>query len=614
MLLWKNAILSCSVLVITVCLHGNAGAGSAVRLLMAEETTEAAVLPGFSEGAWRDLVQLVWDRDAERLVRRQYRVWDPLASHGYDLSWLPDDPAVDRIKNVDGSVSGSGSLVWREKGAASYDANAAVARFTGILISGAAGGTGRYLHRSGASYRGSWKQGLMHGYGRLQLPNGDEYAGVFHAGKRHGNGVYIDSTGIVYEGGFAAGLRDGIGRIRIGEGPPFRAIWRAGNEVEGSRVVPAGAAQAALLLAQYENAENIVAGLVVDRRQIIDPVAEIHVLGYASQASGEGLKVMPDNARLLDVWRGKVPIQISPDERNSASADLSFLGPAEYYKPVPFILDLGNLSGETVRVAGGYIEVSRSVSDREPAVQVDGPTPGLCGGSGFTTSFDIQNFGWSDMAEVKINGAIATENEVFFDLPLKQFENIAEVQHVDYAQFFEKFGIDQAVPLECDVEEAGACQEAIRQNPSLKPFADAVTVDYGSLVVPFRGEVAYDWAAADGVTHAKTSRFELDFEIGYIPSMAECGEGGMEEGRFRKPFMLKADGENYRVPIQLADDVPPGVTARWRLQIDSDMTAVHDFRIVLQLADGRDVSTRPVNLTYFKPRPQPKDVTVSDQD
>lgn len=597
-----RAMLACAVLAIAISFSGKADAGSAVRLVAVEETTEAAVLPGFSAGAWRDLVQLVWDRHEKRLVRRNYRVWDPLAAHGYALTWLTDDVAADR----DGTVSGSGQLVWREKGAASYDTRAAVARFAGTLTAGRAEGRGVYLHRAGATYRGNWKNGLMDGHGRLQLPNGDEYAGFFQGGRRHGNGLYIGRTGIVYEGGFAAGLRDGMGRIRIDEGPAFHARWQAGNEIEGSRVMPADPVQAALLLVRYDNAANIEAGLVVDRRQVIDPVADVQALGYTSQAAGDGLKVLPDNARLFDVWRGRVPIQITQDERFSVITELSFLGPIEYYQPAPFILDLSNLSEETVRIAGGYIDVSRSVSDREPAVQVDGPRPGSCQGPGFTTAFDVQNFGWSDMSKVKVTGTIADKGKVVFELPVQEFEKIAELQHVDYAPFFKQFGIDDQVQLECDSETAGACQTAVKQHPSLKAFADIVTVDSGSFVVPYHGEIAYEWAGADGETHTKTSTFDLDFQIGFIPSMSECGEGGTEEGKFRKPFKLKTDGENYRVPLQLADDIPPGVTGRWRVQIESDMSAVHDFRIVLQLADGRDVVTRPVNLTYFKPRPQPE--------
>ncbi|MCY1669020.1 hypothetical protein [Rhizobium sp. SL86] len=598
----ESAMLVYAVLAVATSLSGSANAGSAVRLAAAKETAEATVLPGFSAGAWRDLVQLVWDRHEKRLVRRNYRVWDPLAAQGYALTWLADDVTADR----DGTVTGSGRLVWREKGAASYDKSAAVARFIGTLIEGHAEGQGVYLHRAGASYRGSWKNGLMDGHGRLQLPNGDEYAGFFQSGKRHGNGVYIGRTGIVYEGGFAAGLRDGMGRIRIGDGPALYARWQAGNEVEGSRVMPADPGQVELLLAKYDNAANIEAGLVVDRRQVIDPVADVQALGYTSQASGEVLKVLPDNARLFDVWRGRVPIQITQDERFSVITELSFLGPIEYYQPTPFILDLSNLSEETVRIAGGYIDVSRSVSDREPAVQVDGPFPGACQGPEFTTAFDVQNFGWSDMSKVKVTGTLAVKDKVLFELPLQAFEKIAELQHVDYAPFFKQFGIEDQVALECDRETIGACQKAIKEHPSLEKFAEIVTVDYGSFVVPYHGEIAYEWADANGETHMKTSSFDLSFQIAYSPSMIECGEGGTEEGKFRKPFKLKADGENYRIPLQLADDIPPGVTGRWRVQIESDMSAVHDFRIVLQLADGRDVATRPVNLTYFKPRPQPE--------
>jgi hypothetical protein len=47
--------------------------------------------------------------------------------------------------------------------------------------------------------------------------------------------------------------------------------------------------------------------------------------------------------------------------------------------------------------------------------------------------------------------------------------------------------------------------------------------------------------------------------------------------------------------------VTPGFTARWRIELQAPETSEHDFRLVLLTADGRQIRSRPVHLTYFIP-------------
>lgn len=597
-------------LLLVTALAGPASGGSVVRLPAESETTENAILPGYVEGAWRDLTQLVWDRSEQRLARRVYRVWDPLASRNFALVWVAGDAAGDR----DGAVSGAGRLIWRKPGAASYDKTAIIAQYTGALSGGRAAGHGEYLHRSGGSYRGGWKGGLMEGHGRLQLPNGDEYVGFFKSGRRHGPGTYIDRAGIVYEGGFTAGLRDGHGRVRLPGEIVFNAVWRAGEEVAGTRVLPSDRTDVATLLAQHESPQEVQAGITVDRQLIIDPESNTNVLAYAGQASEDGLKVLPDNQRLLDVWRGRVPIQLTPDEQSEIDWNQKgFLGEPERYKPVRFVIDLLNRSRETVRISGARIEVAKSVSDHEPAVQVAGALNNQCYGR-YETSFNLENFGWSDLHNVRIFGGIPKKDSGFlFEPATVQLDLISLATEIKLDRYLPDIRIPVPNGVQCDAEKPGDCMQKVVALSEMRPFAEAIRLNDGTFSVPFTGRISYDWKSADGRTHSKTSDFNIQFNLNYILSMAECGEGAMEEGRFRKPFKLKPDGENYRIPIRLAEDVPPGVTGRWRFEIDADVTSVQDFRIVFQLADGRDVATRPVNLLYFKPRPHPHSEQEEDK-
>ena len=66
-------------------------------------------------------------------------------------------------------------------------------------------GHGQYIWRennpgTNKDYIGDWRDDKMHGYGTLQLKNGDKYQGQFIDDKRHGFGVYYHANGDRYEG------------------------------------------------------------------------------------------------------------------------------------------------------------------------------------------------------------------------------------------------------------------------------------------------------------------------------------------------------------------------------------------------------------------------------
>ncbi|MFT7514065.1 MAG: hypothetical protein ACI9QL_003281 [Candidatus Omnitrophota bacterium] len=82
-------------------------------------------------------------------------------------------------------------------------------------------------------YDGEWKDGSMHGQGRMQFADGWEYAGAFVNGNMHGQGtlVYPDTT--VYEGQFKNGKMDGFGKLTYPDGWSFVGTWRDG-QISGS--------------------------------------------------------------------------------------------------------------------------------------------------------------------------------------------------------------------------------------------------------------------------------------------------------------------------------------------------------------------------------------------
>ncbi len=122
-----------------------------------------------------------------------------------------------------------------------------------------------------------------------------------------------------------------------------------------------------------------------------------------------------------------------------------------------------------------------------------------------------------------------------------------------------------------------------------------------TVTVSVMGNLDYDWAASDGTISHKSSPFSVILPVASVANDAECGEGGEIIPVNHDPFMLHLDESGYKIAIPFAGDVTPGFTSRWRIELQAPETSEHDFQLVLVLADGRQVASRPVHLTYFIP-------------
>ncbi|TCP85321.1 hypothetical protein C8J31_107289 [Rhizobium sp. PP-CC-2G-626] len=578
--------------------QANLVAGELIKLPSPPAPSADAVLDNLSNGQWRTRTQLVWDNGLQKLTRKSYEIWDPYVSRGLDLFWAPENATADRA----GQLNGLGRLSWRLPGAASYDEHATKIQYEGEFKDGKADGQGELREDTGAYYRGSWKDGLMDGQGRLHFENGDEYVGAFKAGQREGAGIYFYPTGEVYDGAFRAGLRDGPGKLQIASGSAYEALWNKNEEVLGSRRLVTG-----IIPVQLKENE-ISVGVSVDRRPMRDQNAFADVMAYISESTPDSLSIYPDNQRVLDVWRGRTEIQVTAEEEASVKLNRSFLGPPEQYKPVPIIFDVQNHTSRRISIAGVFIDVAESESDRDPAVQVIGPTWGGCGGPGFWTSFQLENFGWSDLQNTKIVGKFLTENGSEVANPfIAQLGTIGEKGKTDVVAALVAAGLNAKKMSEEEFKcgkgtSESACLNMARNAGVFGKLRDLVRLNDVFFYLPMKSTLEYDWADANGQLRHKVSPFTVDLALGTRELMSECGEGSLPEARFRDPFQLKADARNYRIPIPLAEDLQPGVKGRWRIQLDAPMSSNHKLRIVVQLADGRDIASRPIKLLYFKPR------------
>lgn len=81
-------------------------------------------------------------------------------------------------------------------------------------------------------YEGDWKDGKMHGRGRLVYENGDVYDGNFHKGKKFGKGIFKwAKDGNYYDGEWNNNLPHGIGYIGREGVSKRKAMFEDGRNV-----------------------------------------------------------------------------------------------------------------------------------------------------------------------------------------------------------------------------------------------------------------------------------------------------------------------------------------------------------------------------------------------
>jgi hypothetical protein len=130
--------------------------------------------------------------------------------------------------------------------------------------------------------------------------------------------------------------------------------------------------------------------------------------------------------------------------------------------------------------------------------------------------------------------------------------------------------------------------------------ADDVVVE-PELVTVAAGTIEYDWTDAAGVANRRVSPFRANLWLGKLETASECGDGSSIARIRSNPLELKLDQARYRVAVPFRQAVPAGRVARYALGLIAARASEHDFVVVLQLADGREIRSRPVNLHYFVP-------------
>jgi hypothetical protein len=234
-------------------------------------------------------------------------------------------------------------------------------------------------------------------------------------------------------------------------------------------------------------------------------------------------------------------------------------------------------------------------------------------------SFRLENYGWTSAESAEISFSFDSDSGQRGDPIIREIGTIQDSVTVDLGPNLAQQGVEVGdlsageVPCpttsamadggERDLESAAACIATERQ--LFGKLAELVSVRGDLIGVNAVGMLRYRWTDAAGQSHPKTSPFKQWIRLGRLANTTWCGaEMGAPDdivGTSRKSFSFGLDKQNYRIGIPLTDDVPAGVTGRWRITLDAPQTSHHTFRIVLELADGRRVASRPIELLYFVP-------------
>ena len=562
---------------------------------------EAETLPGFSQPVERIFAQLYWDAEAGRLNRRSHVFHDPLLS-GPDVEvfWQPDAPLEDKA----GPINGPGTLVWRSGRAGAPDV---VARYQGDLRDGRLDGKGVFVHRSGARYEGDWREGRMHGQGRLQLPSGDEYIGQFEDGRRSGHGRYVDRFGTVYDGMFAAGLREGTGTVYPADGRAWRAAFRAGQAVEGSQVpVPGDPGIAHVQPSQYLNYPDAQVGVGVlyhdlTHRPTFAPIQ------YLSAADGETLVVYPGDQTLLDFIYGNA---------NIAGPGAAIVTNAVRHLPVDFQFSLENTSTLPLRVVGAYLDVTSAISERRPVftmspstyVQNCAPTSPMaalnCSGGPITAYLSFFNSGWGAAENMRVDLAIRDRAGTEITRVAIDTGTVPRQVDVDISTVLAGLGMNLAYIKETGFPCASSeqCMPMLQASGAYGAAINAISYRLGNIWLPVEGAVSFQWTDALGVRQSASVPFSREITVGFTRGGAEEGEDAMPDPIRTDPFVLPLDQGPYRITLPIpVVDIMAGRTNTWTMRLTSAMSSISEFRIVLQLSDGRLVASRPLRMVHFLP-------------
>jgi len=565
---------------------------AALALLLAG----AAVVPSAANesGRWAERVQIVYDAATRSVERKRVKVWDFQPEKNLEFVWEPQGSGV----AADGTASGSGKLVWRVRGSASYDPKAIYSVFSGEMQNGRPNGRGRLELRSGEVFDGAWVEGRFEGEGWRLDADGNRHEGRFLAGELDGEGRVRSATGEIFSGTFLNGKKHGVGTTRLAGGTTHESTWNMGVETGNNRPdVLADAMVGGLLKVQGGggDAGKVEIGTIVDERMNQEAASQ-----YQHLVRDDDIAIYPLEQGMNDAWNGTGLISVG---------DWIYTGIDWTVAPVFVNVDVSTTDGSKVRMEDLELQVTASDAYRKPMLSLQEHR----GCVGFRPELTMFNHGWGGVKDAKLSIKFATDvtSGPFsrdFTLPVAGFDKGTDVYLVD---IFKQAGVDTAAletkRFSCPSWDGIAlCRSQVFNSVNFGEIAEFVAGE-DKLYVTAVGTFDYSWVDDAGNTYQQSEQIQFDTALATIEvtaPAAECGDGfgGSPEALRYQDVQLPINQRDYTVDLAVRGN--RNITSYTaRLKISSEMTSFHSFQPVAKFADGSERRGKPVSLFYFRPRP-----------
>jgi hypothetical protein len=153
------------------------------------------------------------------------------------------------------------------------------------------------------------------------------------------------------------------------------------------------------------------------------------------------------------------------------------------------------------------------------------------------------------------------------------------------------------------VQQLRDCLAQLQHAVPLGRLGDIAYLRDNQVLTRLIGTLSYQWRDAAGTLQPREQAVNVELRLFEFDTgeHAEMGAAGPEEGGFR-PITLKPDGTQYRLPLPYRPRLAPGQNQRFELTLDAPRASRHLWRVVLELNDGRQITTAPLDLLYFVPR------------
>ena len=349
-------------------------------------------------------------------------------------------------------------------------------------------------------------------------------------------------------------------------------------------------------------AQGVTVNIYVDRAQNEDFLANLESDGFVYEAQGANVRLA--NEPIMSVWKGGAPIQ-----RHVSGAFMGLFENPIQFSPVFLVVDITNQDKRAVQITGAYLAVSESFTDRQPYMQIFSGYNPDCEIATLNPAFQFANYGWGPVENAKLTyqfAGTAGPTGDTYTIEAGTFDDFKEVTVLDgLSAAGADVGKLQQGGFTCpSLTDIPACAQQLAGSGVLGNLGNAVFISGSDLLSRVSGHVNYAWTDSKGGVQQQSSPFYIDIPILHFETPdggPECGAGGPVERNFNT-VKLPLDKANYRIPLPYSGNLAPQQNKRFALSLIADKSSGHKFRVVLELADGKQAVSPEIDLLYFLPR------------